>query len=369
MSSPWPTSLAISEGLANARTGRRLAASVTTVVALVTAGVGLANALDVSALVRAEQQWIDAGAFVFVVEPGASDSAGVDVAICDRLAAAEGIEASFAVQVTDATAEPANAPGTRATIARTSPGVYAFLGATEPPDVGVLVTSDNAARTGLIDGEATVFTVETHGTGQVSSVDATAVLVDATVLAESLSGTYLVPTDLTGPSSQCYVRTDAAHVEPVRDYLGSVLGGDDGAQAVVRPRLSETAHGIDFATAYRDRVLGWAWVAGAAVLVLLWSMAQWTRRTREAIYATFGARARARLIIQATEWLALSVVGLTWGWGIAMSFAIALGADIHVALVQVTANAGAIWCVASLGVLIVGLWPIGTLLDTLKDRS
>lgn len=370
MSERWPSSLAISEGFANVKAGRRLSTIIVAAVALVTGGVGLANVLDVSVLVNAERAWIDKGAYVFVVEPNPSQAfSAIDVATCDRMAQVEGIDASFAVRVTASVAQPAHAPGTHATLARTSAGIYEFLSVSPPIGSGMLVSDGIAAQTGLVDGETTTFAIQSLELATSEEVTATVRLIDAAVLAESLDGTYLFPSDLTGESSQCYVRTDAAHADDVRDYLAVTLTPDQGAPAIVRPRLNESANGLDFSTAFNQRALTWGWAAGAAILILLWTLTQWTRRTRDAIYATFGAHARARLIIRMTEWFTLSTVGLGWGWAIATAFAIGLGADIQVTLVQATGQAVATWTVASLGAVGVALIPVGTLLDTLKDRT
>ncbi|ASR53909.1 hypothetical protein ACT17Q_12260 [Cellulomonas sp. CW35] len=369
MTRPWPTKLSVREGLANAVAGRRLAVTVCATVALVTGGVGLANALEVSSLVDAERRWIDAGAFVFVVEPGSkTDDAGIDVSRCDRLSDVDGIDAAFAVTVTESTVEPAHAPGTRATLAVASPGVYEFLGVRAPATGGILVPPPAATSTGLADGEHSVFVVESWGR-DTHEVPATAVLVDDGVLAEQLVGAYLLPTVLTGEAKQCYVRTDAAHVDEVGAYLRPHLADDDGTPALVRPRLAENSYGLDFENAYGARVLRWAWAAGAAMLVALWAVLQWSRRAKWAIYATFGADARARLTVQSAEWLVLSAAGSAWGWGMAVSYALGLGAEAGVALTQVTGQVVATWCAASVGAAAVGLLPVGTLLDALKDRT
>jgi len=365
----WPTGLAIREGCANAASGRRMAVTICAGVALVVCGVGLANALEVSSLVESEQRWIDDGAFVLVVESAPTDSGGgVAVAACDRLAQVDGIDASFAVTVTDRTAQPANAPGTHATLALASPGVYEFLGAPVPAGAGVLVPPQVADDTGLADTESTQLTIE-HPGERSDRVPVTAVLVEGTVLGEQLVGAYVLPAMLSGRSSQCYVRSDAAHIDGVRTYVRTALAAADGTPAVAHPRLTENAYGLDFTTAYDSRVLRWAWAAGAAVLVSLWALLQWTRRARWAIYATFGADRRARLTMQSAEWFSLSVVGAVWGWGTAVALAIGLGADVHVSVVQVTGQLVATWCVGSLGVVAVGLAPVGTLLDALKDRT
>jgi len=370
MAKPWPASLAIAEGLANVNAGRRLSTIIVGAVALVTSGVGLANVLDVSVLVDAEREWIASGAYVFVVEPnpGNGDSA-IDIATCDRLAQVEGIDASFAVRVTDAAAEPASAPGTRATLARTSPGIYAFLSVPPPTGSGMLVSESVAGQTGLADGETTTFSIQSIQAATSEDVLATVRRIDNRMLAESLEGSYLFPSEMTGDSAQCYVRTDAAHASDVRDYIAIALTPEQSSPAIVRPRLNESTNGLDFASAFTNRALTWGWAAGAAVLILLWALTQWTRRTRDAIYATFGAHARARLIIQMTEWFTLSTIGLAWGWAIATAFAIGLGSDIEVTLVHASAQAFATWAAASIGAVMIGLTPVGTLIDTLKDRT
>lgn len=370
MRAAWTNRLAAREGLANARTGGRLSGVVVVVVALVACGLGLANALDVTRLVRAEERWIDAGAFVSVVESGSQvDGAVIDAAACDRLARVDGIEASFGVTVRDTAAEPAHAPGTRATIAVATPGVYRFLGAREPRAPGILVPPEAAAQTGLVDGEVTRFLLTSSGGVPVAEIEATAVLVGESALAEQLLGAYILPVAPTGSVAQCYVRSDAGSLDAVRQYVGAALASPDGTPAVARPRLSGEAYGIDFSTAYHDRVLAWAWPAGAVVLAALWAALQRTRRARWAIYATFGADARARLVVQATEWAALSLVGAVWGWAIAVAFAVGLGGDAAASLKQVTGQVAATWCAASVGVAVVGLRPVGSLLDALKDRT
>ena len=376
----WPTRLAVREGLANARSGPRLATTVTAAVALVTCTAGLANALDVTALVTAERKWIDAGAFVLIVEPApdgtgsheastVEDSAGLDVATCDRLSQVEGIDASFAATVTDRTAQPAHAPGTRATLVLTSPGVYGFLGVAVPATPALLVTPRPASDTGLVDGEQAGFELATWASEPDGTLARTVRRVDDAVLGEQLIGSYLVPGDLRGSAEQCYVRAEVGSRDEIVDYLAGALRSRDGRAAIVRPRLSENAHGIDFTTAYDTRVLRWAWLVGASVLVALWAVVQRTRRARWAIYATFGATAQARMLMAGTEWLTLTTVGSAWGWGIAMSFSLGLGADVHVALTQVTGTVIATWGAASLGGVLTGLVPVGTLLDSLKDRT
>lgn len=380
MRRPWPARLAVREGLANARSWPRLATTVTAAIALMTCAAGLANAIDVNALVAAERAWIEGGAFVLVVEPaperaGADgsgardDGAGLDVAACDRLSQVDGIDASFAATVTERTARPANAPGTRATLTLASPGVYDFLAVPVPDSPAMLVTPRPAADTGVVDGERTTFTLSTWAAEPDTVVERTVRLVDDQVLGEQLTGSYLAPGALTGTAQQCYVRAEAGSLDDVAAYLGAALRSPDGTSAIVRPRLSENAHGMSFATAYDTRVLRWAWLVGAAVLVALWAVVQRTRRSRWAIYATFGATTRARMLIAGTEWLSLSAAGSVWGWGIAMAFALGLGVDVHVALPQVTGHVVATWGAAALGGVLAGLAPVGTLLDSLKDRT
>ena len=61
--------------------------------------------------------------------------------------------------------------------------------------------------------------------------------------------------------------------------------------------------------------------------------------------------------------------GATWGWGIATSLAIGLGADPGISLTQITLQIIATWCAVSIAIVAIALIPVGTLLDALKDRS
>lgn len=370
MSRVWPTSLAIGEGLAGVRSARGVSAMIAVASAWVVAGVGLVNALDVDALVTAEQEWIEAGAFVSVVEPGGSDSAGISVAACESLDQVDGVLGSFAVQVTNFAASPSSAPGTERTWAQVSPGVFDFLGLTTPEGPSVIITPDIAETTGLRTGESTVMTVVSFdGSSTAASGAVTVVETDSPVLAETIAGAYLSPELVSGEASQCYVATDASHAETIEGYLASALAPEPSTPAVVRPRISDNTFGIDFATAYDSRTLAWAWAAGAAVLAALWASVQFARRTRMAVYATFGAHQRARLTMQLTEWVVLSGLGALWGWAIGLTLALGLGVDVGIALTQVTWTALTTWCAATIGAVLVGLVPVGTLLDALKDRT
>jgi hypothetical protein len=365
----WPTGLCVSEGVANARAGRWVSLIVVLAVAWITAAVGLANALEVSALARAEQEWIAAGAFVMSVEPASSEpDSGIDVVLCERLSHLDGISASFAVRATTATIEPANAPGTLTTLTEVSPGAFAFLDAHEPVGVGVLATATAAGATGLADGEHTTFK-RAAPLSVSSSFEGTAVIVDRSDLSPGLEGSFLLPTLLSGRADSCFIKSDAAHYSAVATYVGEALSAPDGSLAIVRPLLSKNTYGVDFATAYSTRVLRWGWLAGAAALAAMWALVQRTRRTRNAIYQTFGAHSRARLAMQTTEWAFLSFLGVAWGWGAALTFAIGFGADPRISLTQITLQTIATWGAASIAVIVMALIPVGDLLDALKDRS
>lgn len=364
---PWPLGLALTEGFANARTGRWVSLIVVVATAWVTAGVGLANALEVSALARAEDEWIAAGAFVMSVEPVSSEAGSrIDVAACERLARVEGILASFAVAATDAAIEPVSAPGTRSTLIEVSPGIYPFLGVREPRGAGVVMSAAAAEPTGLADGEEVTFR-RMEGAGVAVPFRAGVVMVDGAGLGPGLEGAFLLPTLLAGEADSCQVRTDAAHMATVPAYVSQALAAADGSAAIVRPLLAKNTFGVDFATAYSNGILRWAWVAGALVLAALWAVVQRTRRARNAIYQTFGAHVRARLILQCAEWVALTAPGVVWGWGIATCVGVGSGAAPGIALVQITWQAVAAWCAASVAVVAVALIPVGTLLDALKD--
>jgi hypothetical protein len=368
--SQWPTRLSVSEGMANAKAGGWVSLILVAAVAWVMTAIGVANALEVSTLVRAEQSWIAAGAFVVSVEPAAKDkSAGlIDVAECEGLSRVDGVEASFAAQVTTATIEPANAPGTPTTLTYVSPGAYAFLNAREPQGVGVLATAPAAESTGLADGERTTFTRLNNADAPIAFA-ATLVVTRSADLSPALLGSFMLPTLLSGQADSCLVRSDAAHASAVSVYLAEALSARDGSLAIVRPLLPKSTYGVDFATAYSSRALGWAWVAGASLLAAMWALVQRTRRSRAAIYQTFGADARARLTMQFTEWTVVSLLGVVWSWGSALTLAIGFGADPSIALAQASLQILIAWCAASLAVIALSLIPVGTILDALKDRS
>lgn len=369
MKPAWPTSLAVREGFVGALTSRWMSAIMVLTTAGVTATIGLANATDVSALAAAEREWIDAGGYVFVVEPSPDSDLALDVTACERLSSVDGVGGSFAVTLTDLAASPSHAPGSTASVARVSPGIYQFFDVKpEAAGADVIVTPGVNGQTAMVAGESTVMTIEAFdGTRARQSVLASVTAIDSPILAESIAGAYLIGDLLRGEADQCYVATDAAHVETVRTYIASALGAQ--GPALVRPRLSENTYGVDFATAYNTRPLGWAWCVGALALLTPWALLRYSRRTATAVYATFGVHARARLTMQMTEWTVVTGVGAAWGWAIATTFAVGLGADIGIALQQITLQAAAAWCAASVGAVIIGLLPVGTLLDVLKERT
>ncbi|MCB2411458.1 hypothetical protein LGT39_01175 [Demequina sp. TTPB684] len=367
----WPMMLSVREARANARAGRWLSLGIIASSAWLAGGVGIANALDVQQLVTAERSWIDAGGYTFMVEPSSSNDGPtrLDSSICDALSSTDGVDGSFAIAATNSTLEPASAPGTAATAFAVSPGVYEFLRARPVDGTSVILTQGVNDLTGLVDGEVSLLTAKPFDDSTVPErAFATVLTADTAKLSEQHQGVYLIPGLLPGGADACYVRTDAAHAQTVEQYLAAALG-QGGNPAIVRPRLSANTYGVDFSTAYQDRVLQWSWFAGGLVLAAIWAIIQWTRRTRMAVYATFGAPPRARLVMQFTEWLILGGIGVSWGWGIGMAFSLALGAEPAIAIGQVSGQILALWFVTALGALGVGLLPVGTLLDALKDRS
>ncbi len=371
MSRPWPVSLAMRESLANARAARWMATLLTVAVAWVSAAAGTAAALDTSRLHDAEQAWIEAGGYAYVVEPGGgSEGPGLSVRACERLNDVRGVEGAFAASVTTRTLEPSTAPGTSATLIEVSTGIYRLLGLTPPASEGVVTTQATTNQTGLLDGEHATFTVTDFSTRDTTgTIPAVLSVTDSPLLGETLAGAYLLPTLTDGDATQCYVTSDATHAETIETYLSTALTTADGSAPIVRPRLSDNTYGLDFSTAYGASLMRWAWAVGALAVFALWAVVRWTRRTQIAVYATFGADARARLVMQVTEWAALSGMGALWGWATGLALSLGFGADVHIALTQVTLQVAALWCAATLGVVALGLAPVGTLLDALKDRS
>lgn len=367
----WPMRLAASEGRRNACSARWVSVIVVLANAWTVSAVALANALDVSMLVRAEREWTEAGAHTFIVEAGGiDDAASVDVAACERLATVTGITGSFAASATRDAAVPTSAPGTRATVALVSPGIFAFFDLPAPTSARVLATPTTLEPLGLRAGDTVdLGVVAFDGTGRASTARTDVAVVSSPVLGDDLAGAWLMPDLVTGSADRCYVRADPAHAGAVERYVVEALAAADGTPALARPRLSANTYGLDFTTAYHSRPLAWGWVAAAVALAALWAVISRTRRSRLAIYATFGAHRSALLVLQAVEWTVLSALGLIWGWAIALALAVGLGVEPHVALVQLTGHGIAIWACATSAVLVLSLLPVGTLLSALKDGA
>lgn len=357
---PWPWPLLVGEGLRTALTGRWTSLLVVTVVAWTCAVIGGADALAVSRTPRAEQEWVDAGAYVLRVTGAPSEGRlrPVPAPACERLADVSGVSDTFWAQRRGDPESFAHVPGGRFSVVDVSPGAFGFLAAEVPATASVLVSSGLAERVGLVDGAPVV--VGTSGVLRARTSD-------VAVLGDDFDGVLLAPAGPRSRAETCFVRTDATHVAGVTQLAASVLGWD-GTDAVVTPRLHSGQFTVDFSRAHEDRELRRGWAAGAGVLAMLWAVVQWFRRGHTAVYATFGVTAARRVVMQTAEWLALALAGLAWGWSLGVVGAVALGADVRSALVQVSVQSAATVLVASALVVLVALRPTGTLLDQLKDR-
>ncbi len=366
----WPLGLAAREGVATARTGRWTSALIVITVAWAIAAPGVADAVGVTRLIEAEQAWIDAGGHVFVVTgaPGQEGAAPIPAQACERLSRNDGIEASFALVRSDANGSLAHVPGGRVSIFEVSAGAFAFLDVA--PDVkGVVIATDGfAERTGVADGDPVTVTRRAGAAIPAGASDLLAARVATTAaMGDEFDGALLVPALLTENADACYVRTDAPHRTAVEAALPVYLAYD-GQPAIPHPRLFQSDFTVDYTTAFEDRPLRWLWVPAAALLVLVWSMVQWFRRSHTAIYTTFGMKAPARIVMQASEWLALAVTGGLIGWALGVTGALALGARSFQALTLVSTHTALTLMVATLLVVVLGLRPTGTLLTALKDH-
>ena len=365
----WPLSLAAREGIATARAGRWTSLLIIITVAW-SAAAGAADAVDVTRLVQNERAWIDAGGHVLMVTGAKLDGLQnpIPADVCDRLVELDGISGSFAVASSGAIGSLSYIPGGRVSIYSVSAGASTFLGAPPATNGIVIATLGFAQRAGVQDGD--VVWVAQQGsshTPAAASDPLTLRVVDTAVVGEGYDGALLMPERLTDTADTCYVRTDAAHYEAVNSALPSVLAYN-GMPAIPTPRLFESEFTVDYTSAYEDRQLRWLWVPTAALLGLLWAMLQWFRRSHVAIYATFGMRAPARLVMQFSEWGALAGLGLLWGWALGVVGALAFGARVEQALAQVTPHALLTVLGASVVVAHLAMRPTGTLLNALKDH-
>lgn len=370
-SGPWPWRIAAREGFAAARTGRWASALTVVAVAWTVAVVGAAGAVEVSRLVDGEQAWIASGGFVLTASGLSNEDQStnpVPAAVCDRLAGLDGVGAAFAALRSPQSATLGTAPGGAVSLVLVTPGATAFFDVTDDADGVALITGPLAERTGVTSGEPTrILTGSGRSDSGLRSDLLRARVVDPTMLGEEFAGALLVPSSDVTEADDCYVRTDATHVDAVRDLMVGTLGWD-GAPPVVTDRLRTDEFTIDYSDAYQGRTLRGAWVAGAGMLTLLWSALTWSRRSRVAIYATFGMRADSRLVLAVAEWSTLASPGVAWGWAIGIVGALSLGAHPAVALAQVTAQGLLVVLAATVGVIVLGVAPAGSLLSHLKDH-
>jgi len=262
-------------------------------------------------------------------------------------------------------------PEGRVSLYEVTPGVFAFLDMEPAPGGSVLATRGFAERTGVVGGERVRVTRRAAPESDPATSDPLAVtVVDSSVLGDEYEGSLLLPysPSPSDPTADlCFVRTDTAHYVAVASALGVWLEYE-GKPAIANPRLFSGDFTVDYTHAYEDRPLRWVWVPTAALLALLWGMIQWFRRGQVAIYATFGARPRSRVVMQATEWGVLASVGAAWGWSLGVLAAVAFGSRAAQAVQSVSFHAGLALVGASAAVVLIGLRPTGTLLNALKDR-
>lgn len=366
----WPLPLAAGEGVATARYGRWTSLLVVVAIAACIAAPAAADSVTVSRLIADERAWIDAGGHVFVVTGArtASRSNPIPAATCDRLSEIDGVSAAFALRPVGMRGAFSHIPGGRAPIYEVSPGATAFLGASSIEGAPLIVTAGLAQRTGVRDGEM----VRVVGSdGLLATVTSGPLLVrvaDSNVMGEEYDGAMLVPAVLHGDASACFVLTDAAHYAAVDAVLPALLAYE-GQPALAQPRLFSSEFTVDYTHAFEDRALRWLWVPSAVLLLLIWMITQWFRRSHLAIYTTFGMSTAPRLVMQVSEWLVLVAYGLPWGWGLGVVWALALGARPDTTAALVTFHAALTVLTATAGVVLTGLRPTGSLLDALKDRT
>ena len=348
----WPVRLAIREGVCNALAGRWVSILVVVTVTWLTAATGLGSAWEVSRLVQAETQWWQDGGGVLVARSTDEQQPGLDAARCDQVNSIDAVVGAYGATVSTRTVAPL--PGVRATLVSVTPGVFRFHELPPPTTASLLTGPASMADLKLNPGHE-VF---------LNGISTEVVEIPSSTLPPELGGTWLSPELLAGPAELCVVKVQPGHQSGVARFLEAHLASRGGDPAVVVPLLPTPR---DFVAEYRTRPLAWGWVLTAALLGGVWALVSWLRRDRAAIYTTFGAHPQARLMIQWAEWATLSVPASCWGWGIAMAWAIALHVEPMVALTQVSATVVASWTGASLVAVVIGLVPIRSLLQALKE--
>lgn len=327
------------------------------------------DTIHVSNIVRAETRFINAGGHVLEV---GSDS-GVSAARCDAINQWDSAVASAAITRIPEFISVDSLPDARLPAILATARMPTFLG--EPSLRSGTATLSEALsdriilkRDDLISVDfASISNVRERTNDNVGSLSVSGPI-DMSIFGEKFSTGLVFVSAPIGNADVCVVWARPESLEVMRAALPAVLSGD-GTDVTVRDRIIRGQFNTDYVEQYSNRPLRSAWIASAIVLVVLWVMTLWTRRSVDGLYASVGANEIDRAIIRISEWLCILTVGgpsaLVGGIMICSAF----GVPLSLALQFIPPYVGASLCLATvLAITASALVRPKSTLAALKDR-
>lgn len=363
----WRVSSSVREGVLNLRDGATLGVTLVALVAAVLAAAVMVDVVTATRVVRAEQEYLDAGGDLLVAS--LAGDAPLDVAACLALDDVRGVRAVAAVSVRPGAAALVGRPESSQTLVTATAGVLDLLHVPTPGATEVVVSQAIADRWQWdVGSRLQLDPVAAARLGAPSDVLTVGAVADLALLSEGASTGVLAVAPPTGTADGCWVRIDPPYRADLRATIPAVLGETSTTNVTVADRLPAGPLAQDPAAAFDGRTTRWAGAAAGAVVGLVWCLVAWTRRGRAALYASLGVPWSGGVLIRWTEGACVVVVGVLWGVVLGTTGAVVLAGTPPGLALDLALRAGA----AALGVALtlvaaIGLWRPSTL-AALKDR-
>ncbi|UZN03892.1 hypothetical protein [Cellulomonas sp. S1-8] len=355
------------EGVLNLRDGATLGVTLVALVATMIAGAVMLDVVTATRVVRAEQEYLDAGGDLLVAI--SSGDRPVDVPACLALQGARGVRAVAAVSVRPGAAQIVGRPESSQTLVTATAGVLDLLGVPKLAATEVVASQAIADRwQWTVGSHLQLDRVAAARLGAPAGVLTVGAVADLGLLSEGASTGVLAISPPTGTADGCWVRIGPQYREDLHAAIPAVLGETGTTSVTVADRLPAGPLAQDPAAAFAGRTTRWAGAAAGALVGLVWCLVAWTRRGRAALYASLGVPWSGGVLIRWTEGACVVVVGTLWGVALGTTGAVVLtGAPPSLAL-DLALRAGAVaLCLSLTLVVAIGLWRPPTL-AALKDR-
>lgn len=363
----WLVRSSFREGVLNLRDGAPLGVALVALVATVIAVAVLLDVVTAARVVRAEQEYLDAGGDLLVA--ASSGDRPVDVPACLALRGTRGVRAVAAVSVRPGAAPLVGRPDSSQTLVIATAGVLDLLGVRTLAATEVVVSQTVADRWQWTAGShLQLDPAAAAGLGAPSGVLTVGAVADLGLLSEGASTGVLAVGPPTGTADGCWVRIEPQYRDDLHAAIPAVLGETDTTSVTVADRLPAGPLAQDSAAAFAGRTTRWAGAAAGATVGIVWCLVVWTRRGRAALYASLGVPWTGGVLIRWTEGACVVVVGTLWGVALGVTVAVALAGAPPSLSLELALRAGAAALGVSLTLVVaIGLWRPPTL-AALKDR-